>query len=350
VRSLQRQTALLGLTVACALSVLSSTAHAQTAETCVLLPHAAADVPAAIWERVDGAVSEALRGRGLIVLSARDAQLRMMGQPMEDCGAIECAPDVNRFLGTAFAVLTEVTMNRGRANAVNVVLIGLASDHASGGQASVARTSELEEATFAAFGVAWDRWEADRQGQLVVESTPEGAFVELDGASVGRAPIRRLVTTGVHTIRLTLEGYVTETREITIDRHEERTLTVTLSAAGGATAAGTVVRGGGTADATAGAEGAGAATVERAHWANWLIGGGLLAAAVGLAIQPIYALAVEGDAAPGGYYQVVASDWVLLGLSGACLIGGVVVLAVQPIRETVVIEPGLGFLRVRGTF
>ena len=347
-RFLRRQTALLGLTVACALSVLSSSAYAQTAETCVLLPHAAADVPAAIWERVDGAVSEALRGRGLIVLSARDAQLRMMGQPMEDCGAIECAPDVNRFLGTAFAVLTEVTVNRGRANAVNVVLIGLASDHASGGQASVARASELEEATFAAFGVAWDRWEADRQGQLVVESTPEGAFVELDGASVGRAPIRRLVTTGVHTIRLTLEGYVTETREITIDRHEERTLTVTLSAVGAAV--GTEAGGGGTSIVREGAEGAPGTTVERAHWANWLIGGGLLAAAVGLAIQPIYALAVEGDAAPGGYYQVVASDWVLLGLSGACLIGGVVVLAIQPIRETVVIEPGLGFLRVRGTF
>lgn len=348
---LRRQTTVaFAMAAAMLVAGLSSEASAQTAETCVLLPHAAADVPAATWERVDGAVSEALRGRGVIVLSARDAQLRMMGQPMEDCGAIECAPDVNRFLGTAFAVLTEVTMNRGRANAVNVVLIGLASEHASGGQASVGRPSELEEATFSAFGVAWDRWEADRQGQLVVESTPEGAFVELDGASVGRAPIRRLVTTGVHTIRLALEGYVTETREITIDRHEERTVTVTLSAVGG----GSAVSGSGTGPPTessiAGATTGGPETVERAHWANWLIGGGLLAAAVGLAIQPIYALAVEGDAAPGGYYQVVASDWVLLGLSGACLIGGVVVLALQPIRETVVIEPGLGFLRVRGTF
>ena len=194
----------LGVAVLAAALLVAGTARAQSSETCVLLPHASAEVPAATWERVDSAVAEALRGRGLIVLAARDAQLRMMGQPMEDCGAIECAPDVNRFLGTAFAVLTEVTWTRNHATAVNVVLIGLAADHAAGGQASVSRASELAEATFAAFGMAWDRWEADRQGQLVVESTPAGAFVEVDGVSVGRAPIRRLVTTGVHTVRLAL--------------------------------------------------------------------------------------------------------------------------------------------------
>lgn len=331
------------------IALLSRGGAAAAQETCVLLPHASADVPAATWERVDGAVAEALRSRNVIVLSARDAQLRMMGQPMEDCGAIECAPEVNRFLGTAFAVLTEVTWNRGRATAVNVVLIGLASDHAAGGQEAVSRASELEESTFTAFGVAWDRWEADRQGQLVVESTPAGAFVELDGSSVGRAPIRRLVGAGVHTIRLALEGFVSETREITIDRHEERTVTVTLTRADGAAVVSETPAEGARAEGAA-TETRPAAT-DQPHWANWLLGGGLLAAAVGLAIEPIYAFAINGQPAPGGrFYTVSEQEGVLIGFSAACLIAGIVVLAVQPIRESVTLEAGLGSFRIRGTF
>lgn len=329
-------------------SMLAGTARAQSSETCVLLPHASAEVPAATWERVDAAVAEALRGRGLIVLGARDAQLRMMGQPMEDCGASECAPDVNRFLGTAFAVLTEVTWIRNRATAVNVVLIGLAADHAAGGQASVGRPSELAEATFAAFGMAWDRWEADRQGQLVVESTPAGAFVEVDGVSVGRAPIRRLVTTGLHTIRLALEGYVSETREITIDRHEERTVSVTLAPVGG------VVAADGAADPIGWRDDDALPLLaeDRPHWGNWVLGGGLLAAGVGLAIEPIYAAAIDGQPLPdrSGFYRFGVLEGVLVGASVACLVAGVVILAVQPIRESVSVEVGLGSLRVRGTF
>lgn len=335
----------LGAVVAVLLCLASGEAAAQS--TCVLLPHASAEVPAATWQEVDRAVAEALRARGVIVLAARDAQLRMMGQPMEDCGAIECAPDVNRFLGTAFAVLTEVTWLRGRPTAVNVVLIGVSSDHAAGGQASAAR-GELEEATATAFGIAWDRWEADRQGQLLVESTPAGAFVELDGTSVGRAPVRRLVTTGVHTVRLALEGYVSETREITIDRHEERTLSIALvptEPTAAADAASGEGPSGGAASTRVGT------TVEQPHWGNWLLGGGLLAAAVGLAIEPIYAASIAGQRTPTGeFYAFGAQEGILTGLSAACLIGGIVVLAVQPFRETITVEPGLGSLRIRGAF
>jgi|GEM_PF-2730334 len=338
----------LGALFAVALGTLLLPTASFAQSTCVLLPHASADVPAATWQEVDRAVAEALRTRGVIVLSARDAQLRMMGQPMEDCGAIECAPDVNRFLGTAFAVLTEVTWLRGRPTAVNVVLIGLASDHAAGGQASVARGSELEDATMTAFGIAWDRWEADRQGQLLVESTPPGAFVELDGTSVGRAPIRRLVTTGVHTVHLALEGYVSETREITIDRHEERTLSVTLAPT--EITAAQAGPGDGGSEGEAPSTGV-LTTVDQPHWANWVLGGGLLVASVGLAIEPIYAASIAGQRTPTGeFYAFGAQEGILTGLSAACLIGGIVVLAVQPFRETVTIAPGLGSLRIHGTF
>jgi hypothetical protein len=323
-------------------------ADAQSTETCVLLPHASDEVPAAIWERVDGAVSEALRARGFVVLAARDAQLRMMGQPMEDCGAIDCAPEVNRFLGTAFAVLTEVTWSRARPSAVNVVLIGVESGHSAGAQAAVERPAALEESTLSAFGVAWDRWEADRQGQLLVETSPEGAFVEVDGVSVGRAPLRRLVPIGVHTLRFALEGYVTETREITIDRHEERTVAVTLAPLAASTEAEV---------ASGEAEGpAPSPAVDRAHpWANWLLGGGLVAAGLGLAVQPLVVIALNRQPAGGGLlYTPTDGDWALAGtllaLSGASLVAGAVVMALQPIRENVTLTAGIGWLELHVAF
>jgi hypothetical protein len=332
--------------LALALALCPRSAAAQTTETCVLLPHASDEVPAAMWERVDGAVSEALRARGFVVLAARDAQLRMMGQPMEDCGAIECAPDVNRFLGTAFAVLTELTWSRARPSAVNVVLIGVESGHSAGAQAAVERPAALEESTLSAFGVAWDRWEADRQGQLIVESSPEGAFVEVDGVSVGRAPLRRLVPIGVHTLRFALEGYVTETREITIDRHEERTVSVSLGPLGRTSAA----------DVPASPTGAIPAPADRSHpWANWLLGGGLVAAGLGLAVQPLVVIALNRQPAGGGLlYTPTDGDWALAGtllaLSGASLVAGAVVLAVQPIRESVKLTAGLGRLDLQVSF
>lgn len=332
--------------VALALLLAPRWAAAQSTETCVLLPHASDEVPAAIWERVDGTVSEALRARGFVVLAARDAQLRMMGQPMEDCGAIDCAPEVNRFLGTAFAVLTEVTWSRARPSAVNVVLIGVESGHSAGAQAAVERPAALEESTLSAFGVAWDRWEADRQGQLLVESSPEGAFVEVDGASVGRAPLRRLVPIGVHTLRFALEGYVTETREITIDRHEERSVAVTLVPLG----AEEEVAG----DAAAGD--APSPSADRAHpWANWLLGGGLVAAGLGLAVQPLVVIALNRQPAGGGLlYTPTDGDWALAGtllaLSGASLVAGAVVMALQPIRESVTLTAGIGWLDLRVAF
>jgi hypothetical protein len=334
--------------LALAVALVPRGAAAQTSETCVLLPHASDEVPAAVWERVDGAVSEALRARGVVVLAARDAQLRMMGQPMEDCGAIDCAPEVNRFLGTAFAVLTEVTWSRGRASAVNVVLIGVESGHSAGAQAAVERPAALEESTLSAFGVAWDRWEADRQGQLLVETSPEGAFVEVDGVSVGRAPLRRLVPIGVHTLRFALEGYVTETREITIDRHEERSVSVTLGPLGGAEE--------GPAAAELPGSPSSAPPVDRDHpWANWLLGGGLLAAGLGLAVQPLVVIALNRQPAGGGrLYTPTDGDWALAGtllaLSGASLVAGAVVMATQPIRESVTLTAGIGWLDLRVTF
>ena len=58
---------------------------------------------------------------------------------------------------------------------------------------------------------------AAQRGALRVFSTPSGASVLLDGAFAGTTPIEQgSVTPGTHTIQLSLPGYRTETRQITI--------------------------------------------------------------------------------------------------------------------------------------
>ncbi len=311
-------------------------------QTCVLLPPPDGSVaPADARERVSTTITEELRTRGLVVMAPSDAQLRMTGQTMEECNAIDCAPEVNRFLGTTFAVLTELTWLRGRPTMLNVVLIGLETGHSSGGQVVIERGRDLGEATREAFSTAFDRWQADQQGQIVIESVPPGAFVEIDGTSVGRTPIRSLVPAGVHTVRVTLEGYQTELHEVTIDRHEERPLSYALAADVPVMDEVVVVP----VDQYE----------DRPHWANWILGGGLAALGVGLVISPIWTLATEGQVTnrgAAGTETVVFGpvSGTLLGIGAASLIAGVVVLIVQPITEHVRVTLGATSLSLEGSF
>ncbi len=328
-----------------ALALLPSAARAQ-GQTCVLLPdeegtRASADAR----ERVAATITEELRTRGLVVMAASDAQLRMTGQPIAQCSEIDCAPAVNRFLGTAFAVLTDLTWLRGRPTMINVVLIGLESGHSSGGQVLIERGRDVADATREAFSTAFDRWQADQQGQIVIDTAPSGAFVEIDGMSVGRSPIRSLVPAGVHTVRVTLEGYRTELHEVTIDRHEERPLSYALVAEAEEPVVTAPV-------APPPSEGH---FDERPSWVSFALGGGLVALGAGLLVSPIWTLATEGQVTDRG---LEGTETVVFGpvsgtlsaLGAASVITGVVVLAVQPITERVRVTLGAGSLSLAGTF
>lgn len=331
---------LLALALPAALAPCLASAQGQT---CVLLPEPdGTAAPVDARERVSSTITEELRTRGLVVMASSDAQLRMTGQAMEACSAIDCAPEVNRFLGTTFAVLTELTWLRGRPTMINVVLIGLETGHSSGGQVVIERGRDLADATREAFSTAFDRWQADQQGQIVIDTAPQGAFVEIDGTSVGRSPIRSLVPAGVHTVRVTLEGYRTELHEVTIDRHEERPLSYALVAEAEVVAEVVVPP-------------PEERFEDRPHWANFALGGGLAALAVGLAVSPIWTLATEGqvmDHGTAGTETVVFGpvSGTLLALSAASLIAGVVVLVVQPITEHVRVTLGATSLSLEGTF
>ena len=140
------------------LLALAPTLAAAQGQTCVLLPQPEdSSAPADAHERASATITEELRSHGLVVMGSHDAQLRMTDQPIEGCAAIDCAPDVNRFLGTTFAVLTELTWLRGRPTMINIVLIGIDNGVSAGGQAVIERGEDLAAATRTAFSIAWDR-------------------------------------------------------------------------------------------------------------------------------------------------------------------------------------------------
>lgn len=333
-----------GLLIALAMPFLAvpSLAAAQ-ADTCVVLPSPSSQAPVEAREQVQAVVTEQLREHGNIVLSPRDAQLRMAGQPMQDCAAIDCAAGVNRYLGTGFAVLTEIAWAGGRVTMINVALIGLEDGESVGGQAEVI-AGDVGAAVRAAFQAAWDRWATSQQGYVVVTTTPPGAFVELDGQSLGRSPIRRLSRAGVHTLHVTLEGHRSVTREITVDRHEEREITITLREGEGEE-----VVAGGTRDRVT--PPAHTETREEAHWANYLIGGGLIVAGGLALITPFWTLADSGArVGEREYVSFGPISGVLLGLGAAAIIGGTVMMIVGPIRTTVSVSPTTASLTLSGSF
>ncbi len=332
-----------------ALGLAVPTVARAQAETCVVLPSPSSTAPETAREAVQGIVTDELRRHGNVVLGPRDAQLRMIGQSVRDCAAIDCAAEVNRFLGTGFAVLTEIAWVGGRVTMVNIALIGLEDGESVGGQAEVV-AGDVAAATRAAFTAAWDRWAAAQQGYVIVTTTPPGAYIEIDGASLGRAPVRRLTRAGVHLLRATLDGYRSVTREITIDRHEEREIAITLTPGAGEDP----TDGGGGSDAgdVIGDGGAEAApqTREEPHWANLLIGGGLILGGAAALVSPLWTLGAEGQPWGDGYVHFGAQSGVLLGVGLAALTAGIVFLVLEPIRTTVTLSPTTAGLSVSGEF
>ena len=63
---------------------------------------------------------------------------------------------------------------------------------------------------------------------LVLDSKPHGALVTIDGEVVGTTPLERPVLEGAHTIRVSLDGYVAEERELKIVNGAREQVNLTL--------------------------------------------------------------------------------------------------------------------------
>lgn len=60
------------------------------------------------------------------------------------------------------------------------------------------------------------REKAPEVGQIVVQSTPDGALVFVDGRQVGRTPLKTEVTAGAHFVSIEKEGFSRATKELNI--------------------------------------------------------------------------------------------------------------------------------------
>jgi hypothetical protein len=71
---------------------------------------------------------------------------------------------------------------------------------------------------------------SERSRSLTVRSTPAGALVTVDGREYGRTPLTiRELATGTHRVRVTRDGYATQSRRVVIARSQpSRSIALTL--------------------------------------------------------------------------------------------------------------------------
>lgn len=311
-------------------------AHAA-AQSCAMLhpgvPDGGRPASASAVTSVIDTVTVQLAEGGLTVIEAADADRRMTGQPFVGCNRLECGAEVARNLGVDFVVLVTVWGRRGRATSVVVALIG--ADDSVAGDAPVADEG-VAAAAQAALQIARQRWQSARMGYLVASSVPPDATVEVDDHVVGRTPLRHLVAAGERRVRISLEGYATTEQMVVVQPSEEHTLEVRLVSSEAVTPEPVAER------------------REEGSILNWILGGGLAAAGVGLLIPPIHGFAVDGTCVGEPPCELVhqfgTANGVLFGLGLASLGAGLVFLIAQPLRVEVSVDAESAALGMSGTF
>lgn len=314
--------------------------HAQ-AQTCAMLPPgtpaAGQQAPAEAQQAAIDAVTRALTADQITVIGTPDAQRRMVGEPFAECNALDCGAQVARSLGVDFVVLVTLWAPRGEPTSVVVTLIG-ANDSAAG---DAPIDGDVVAATLRALTTAQQRWQAAQMGFLEVRSNPPGAAVEIDGRLVGQTPIRHLAMAGLRSVRIHLEGYEPVEERVRVEPTREHPVEVTLT------------------QATEPPPVAVPETRTEPHWANWLVGGALVAGGIAALVSPIHTLARLGECVESGGLEpgwcrsevtFGVQSGVLLGVGAAALIGGIVFLAAQPFQITTVVTPDSAALQLSGTF
>ena len=330
---------LLGL---CAVLLFAVCPLQALAQTCAMLPPGSpADgppPPADAQRAAVDAVTRTLTDDGVTVIGTADAQRRMVGETFAECNALDCGGQVARSLGVDYVVLVTVWAPRGTPTSVVVTLIG-ATDSAAG-DAPV--EGDVGAATLSALTTARQRWQAAQMGFLDVRSTPPGADVEVDGRLVGQTPIRHLAMAGQRTVRVHLEGYAPVERSARVEPTREHLVEVTLV------------------EEEAIEPPVAPVTRTEPHFANWLIGGALVAGGIVALISPLHTAAINGecvdwDGLPDDRWcrstaSFGAQSGALLAVGVAALAGGVIFMAAQPIQVTAVVAPDSASLRISSTF
>lgn len=304
---------------------MPAVAAAQSAM--VIVPESAAGEDA--LERARSGAIEVLAERGVRLLHAPDGP---------ECAETECAAELARRGGAEMVVLVLVEASDDGGSRVRVRLVPPEGDPrealASVGDAGFAAASG------AALEEALDARAQRRSGFLMVRTSPPGAVIEIDGERAGESPLRRMVGTGEHRVRIVPAAGPARERTVTVQALEETALEVDLSADEQAEAQ--VIRG---------------PTRSEPSPFNWLLGGGLALAGVVALISPLQTLATEGQCVDlvenvgcRERVQFGAQSGILLGVGVAALVGAVLVDALAPIRVEVHVSDTQGMVQVEGRF
>lgn len=213
--------------------------------------------------------------------------------------------------------------------------------------AATVLTQAVVDADFAsAIGAAVDRFLAERPpatvGFVMVSTDPPGARVSIDGALAGSSPLRRSVTVGEHTVRVSREGEAARDRTVEVVAGEETAVRFDRDAAA--------------ASEDAPAPGPSRTRSEPSPF-NWVLGGALAVGGVLALISPLQTLAQDGQCTEeivnvGCLERVVVGPQtgVLLGVGIAALIAAVIVDAAAPIRVDVEVGTTGAQARVEARF
>lgn len=319
-----------GLLGCIASALLPVTAHARIA---ALLPRTGGNpqIPQEVRVEVERAAANALREDEWEVLMPGDTAQRIPAALRLCAPEAGCAIDVRDAIDAEVVVgirILGTDAHPEMAARISVTLTGL---DGIGYEGSVEVVESATAAAREAVRAALARRALGAGPFLTVRGT-HGATCSVDGQDVGRVPMTVRVEAGTHTVTVRLDGHEPQTREVTIraDALAREELEITLAPI--RTEPPLVTRS------------------EPAWAANLLLGGALVGAAVGFAISPILTLASLDQCTnpgPGAPYCLEAVTFgaqsgILMGVAGALLVAGVIVMVTQPFQVTVTTRGGSG--------
>jgi hypothetical protein len=347
-----------GLAVTLAALTSAAPAAAQPSRAAILPAGGDGALPPAVREEAVDALVQALASEGVDVITPKRAKRQLRGTELASCARTDCADELAQALAADFAAGVAVWPGEDGdgPGTVAVSLITPAAQTFPG--AAPVEGRDVATATRVAFAAARDRQRLGPGPWVHVRGEPAGAQVRIDGTAVGVVPYRGAIPPGRHEVEVRLHGYAARTRtvDVPLGEHEEVELDVQLDPEGAPAASRQKPA------PVTGPEPGSAPPMEpeappsdRVSAWNWVVAGGLAAAAVPALVSSLRTLANDGDIESMTDTTVTRVDFgarsgVLLGLGIAALAGATYVAAARPLRIDVEASPDHAVLRLTHRF
>jgi len=191
------------------------------------------DVSAVGRERLSGRLFEALAATGFRVFAADDVTANLYsGSPeLRTCDNPDCFKRIAGALGAHFLVLGAVDVDQRNYDISLRVIFGRTGEQVAGAKerCEICGIREASETlAVAASGLRTGIEKVEAPGELTVDSSPPGALIVLDGQTVGFTPATIEVPAGIHTVRLSADGYDSESGTIEVKAGDTQTLSASL--------------------------------------------------------------------------------------------------------------------------